>query len=233
MDVLYWVESQREIRGWLVKKETVITAIVFLAVGFLAGYITDSQVNWNAQKRASIAPSDHTHEQLPPGMPPSGASGTGMNQGLPEGHPPIDSSAMVKTLEEQVAQNPKDPALRLQLANAYYDQGLWQKAVEVYQKTLELDPKNVSAHTDMGTAYFNLGRPKDAVREYAKSLELDPNHEPTIFNSIIVNLQGTRDAAAAQAAWDRLNRMNPAYPGLDRLKPRLEELRAAGASSGR
>ena len=210
------------------KKETAITALVFLAVGFLAGYITDSQVNWSAQKRASMAPSDHVHDQSP-----AGGGGSGTNQSLPEGHPPIDSSAMVKTLEEQVSQNPKDLTLRLQLANAYYDQGQWQKAVESYHKTLELDPRNVSAHTDMGTAYFNLGRPQDALREYAKSLELDPKHEPTIFNSIIVNLQGTRDVAAAQAAWDRLNRMNPAYPGLDRLKPRLEELRAAGASSGR
>jgi len=214
-----------------VKKETVITAVVFLAVGFLAGYITDSQINWSAKKTAAITGSDHEHAN--PGMPPAGAGGPGMGQGLPEGHPPIDTGAMIKTLEEQIALKPKDAALRLQLANAYYDGGQWQKAVEAYQKILELDPKNVSARTDMGTAYFNLGRPNEALREYAKSLEIDPNHEPTIFNSVIVNMQGTRDVAAAQAAWDRLKKMNPAYPGLDGLKPRIEELRAAGASAGR
>lgn len=215
------------------KKETVITAVIFLAVGFLAGYITDSQINWSAKKAASVVGSDRVHEPSPAGMPPSGAGGPGMGQGLPEGHPPIDTGAMIKTLEEQVAQNPKDTAVRVQLANAYYDGGQWQKAVEAYQKILELDPKNVSARTDMGTAYFNLGRPQDALKEYTKSLEIDPNHEPTIFNSIIVNMQGTRDVAAAQAAWDRLKKMNPTYPGLDGLKPRIDELRAAGASAGR
>jgi Tfp pilus assembly protein PilF len=216
-----------------VKKETGIAAIVFFAVGFLAGYITDAQLNWSAQKRAASAPHDHSHDEAPAGMPSGGAAGGGMGGGLPEGHPPIDTSAIVKTLEEQAAQNPKDPEPRLKLANVLYDQGQWQKAVEWYQKVLELDPKNVNARTDMGTAYFNLGRPKEALEEFHKSLEIDPNHQPTIFNSIVVNLEGTRDAAAAQAAWDRLNKMNPKYPGLDRLRPRLDELRASGAPSSR
>lgn len=215
------------------KKEIAITAIVFFTVGGLAGYITKGLLDAESAKRAVAAPPEHTHEQAAGGAPAPGVPGTGMGQGLPEGHPPIDSTAIVKTLEEQAALNPKDPAPRIQLANTYYDQGQWQKAIEWYQKALELDPKNVSARTDLGTAYFNIGRPQDALREYAKSLELDPNHEPTIFNTIIVNLQGTGDAAAAQAAWDRLSRMNPAYPGLDRLKPRLEELRASGLPSGR
>ncbi len=33
------------------KKETVITAAVFLAVGFLAGYIYDSERNWSRQEQ--------------------------------------------------------------------------------------------------------------------------------------------------------------------------------------
>jgi tetratricopeptide (TPR) repeat protein len=214
-----------------VKKETVITAVVFLAVGFLAGYITDSQLNWNAQKRGSVAGSDHVHEQAPAGMPPTG--GGGMGQSLPEGHPPIDTGAVIKTLEEQVAQNSKDVAAQTQLGNAYYDAGQWQKSVDTYHKVLELDPKNVGARTDLGTAYFNMGRPQDALKEYAKSLEINPNHEPTIFNSIIVNMKGTHDAAAAQAAWDRLKKMNPTYPGLDELKPGIEEMRSTGGSARR
>jgi hypothetical protein len=210
-----------------VKKETIITAVVFLAVGFLAGYITDSQLNWSKQKGAAVtgAADNHDHEHTNTGAP---AGGPGMNPQLPEGHPPIDTGALIKTLEERVAQNPKDVLAHGQLANAYYDAGQWQKAIESYQKVLELDPKNVSARTDLGTAYFNTGRAKDALGEYAKSLEIDPKHEPTLFNSIIVNLQGTRDANAAQAAWDRLKKMNPSYPGLENLKPQIDQLRAAG-----
>jgi len=212
-----------------VKKETIITAIVFLAVGFLAGYITDAQLNWNAQKRAASTP--HVHGEATEGAAVPGAGGAGMGQGLPQGHPPIDTSAVVKTLEEQSAQNPNDPEPRLKFANYLYDQQQWQKAIEWYQKALELDPKNVSARTDLGTAYYNLGRPQDAMREYRKSLEADPNHQPTIFNSIVVQLDGTHDLAGARQAWERLNKMNPSYPGLDNMKKRLDAAGAPGARS--
>ncbi|MGA2630644.1 MAG: tetratricopeptide repeat protein [Terriglobia bacterium] len=211
------------------KRETIITAIVFLAVGFLAGYITDAQLNWNAQKRAASTP--HVHDETTEGAAMPGAGGAGMGQGLPQGHPPIDTSAVVKTLEEQSAQNPNDPEPRLKFANYLYDQQQWQKAIEWYQKALELDPKNVSARTDLGTAYYNLGRPQDAMREYRKSLEADPNHQPTIFNSIVVQLDGTHDLAGARQAWERLNKMNPSYPGLDNMKKRLDAAGASGASS--
>jgi tetratricopeptide (TPR) repeat protein len=208
-----------------VKKETIITAIIFFGVGFLTGYIYDAQTNWSAQQRAANAPHTHEGETGAPvgsGMPAGGASGA-----LPEGHPPVDTSAVVKALEEEAAQNPRDPQPRLKLANYLYDQHQWLQAIEWYQKALELDPKNVSARTDLGTCYFNAGRPQDALREYRKSLEIDPKHAPTIFNSIVVNMNGTRDLEAAQQAWERLSRLNANYPGLDRMKQSLDAARAS------
>ena len=211
------------------KKETVITAVIFFAVGFLAGYIYDAQKNWNAQRAAASAP--HAREDAPGEAAPAGGAGGGMGQTLPEGHPPIDTSAVVKTLEEQAAQSPADPEPRLKLANYLYDHQQWQQAIESYQKALGLDPKNVNARTDLGTAYFNAGRPQEALREYRKSLQYDPTHQPTIYNSIVVSLDGLHDVAAAQKAWEQLNKMNPSYPGLDRLKDRLEAARASGSGA--
>jgi tetratricopeptide (TPR) repeat protein len=206
------------------RKETIITAVVFFAVGFLAGYIYDAQKNWNAQRAAASAP--QARDEAPGEAATTGGAGGGMGQALPEGHPPIDISAVIKTLEEQAAQNPTDADVRLKLANYLYDHQQWQQAIEWYQKALALDPKNVAARTDLGTAYFNSGRPQEALREYRQSLKDDPTHQPTLYNSIVVNLDGLHDVAAARQAWEHLNKMNPSYPGLDRLKDRLE---AAGA----
>jgi tetratricopeptide (TPR) repeat protein len=203
------------------RKETLITALVFFAVGFLAGYIYDAQKNWNAQR--AVAGASQVRDEVPG---EATTAGGGMGQALPEGHPPIDISAVVKTLEEQAAQNPTDADVRLKLANYLYDHQQWQQAIEWYQKALALDAKNVSARTDLGTAYFNSGRPQEALREYRQSLKEDPTHQPTLYNSIVVNLDGLHDVAAARQAWERLNKLNPSYPGLDRLKDRLE---AAGA----
>jgi len=214
------------------KKETIITAVIFLAVGFLAGYITDAQMNWSARQKAAQTAATSS-EMPPPGGPASAPTAGGMpQQGLPEGHPPIDSAAIIKQLEDMAAQNPKDADVRLKLANFLYDQKQYSKAIEWYERALELDPKNVNARTDLGTAYFYTGRPQDALREYDKSLAIDPQHEQTLLNTIVVNLQGTHDIAAAQKAWDRLYKQNPNHPALAGLKEQIDAARAGGSTAG-
>ena len=214
------------------KKETIITAVIFLAVGFLAGYITDAQMNWNSRQKAAQTATTPP-EMPPPGGAPSASAGGAMpQQGLPEGHPPIDSTAIIKQLEDMAAQNPKNVDVRLKLANFLYDQKQYSKAIECYQRALELDPKNVNAHTDLGTAYFYTGRPQDALREYDKSLKIDPQHEPTMLNAIVVNLEGTHDLTAAQKAWDRLYKLNPNHPALAGLKEQINTARTAGSAAG-
>jgi tetratricopeptide (TPR) repeat protein len=200
--------------------------VVFLVVGFFIGYITEAEFNWNAPEKmtpANAAPADTAG-----GGP--GATGTGNDsEKLPPGHPPLDLAANIKALENQAAQSPNDPRPLLGLANLYYDQKQFDKAANWYEKALTLDPKNVNARTDLGTAYYNLGRSQDALKEYEKSLKVDPTHEPTMFNIIIVNLEGTHDLAAARAAWDRLHKRNPNYPGLEALKDKFTQ--RIGASS--
>ena len=212
------------------KRETIITAIVFLVVGFFAGYITEAEFNWNAPP--TIAPSAAAAAaETPAGTDQSAPmGGTGDAAKLPPGHPPLEIAGKIKSLEDQALQNPQDSAPRLEVANLYYDQHQFDRAAEWYEKGLELDPRNVSARTDLGTSYFNLGRPDDALKQYQESLRIDPNHEPTMFNLIIVNLQGTHDLAAARAAYDQLHRRNPSYPGLANLKESLDA--ASGKTSG-
>jgi Tfp pilus assembly protein PilF len=212
------------------KKETIITAIVFFGVGFLAGYIYDAHQSSRPQPAVSAAMSQGAAGAggaQGGAADASGASGGAM-PGLPQGHPPINVDSMIKALQDQAAQNPQDPEAPLRLANVLYDHQRFSEAVEWYQKALKLDPKNVGARTDLGTCFFNLGQPKQALAEYRKSLESDPRHEPTLFNVIVVNLEGTHDLAAARAAWDELHRLNPSYQGLDQLKQRLD---AAGGGS--
>ncbi len=209
------------------KKETIITAAVFLAVGFLAGYITDAQVNWNARQK--VAPSAAAPSEMPPGgAAPLPASDAMAQQGLPEGHPAIDNAAITKQLEDMAAQNPKDADVLLKLADFLYDQKQYANSIEWYQRALELDPKNINARTDLGTAYFYTGRPQEALREYDKSLEINPRHEPTLLNAIVVNLEGTHDLAAAQKAWDRLHNLNPNHPALASLEEQIETARSSG-----
>lgn len=215
------------------RKETIITAIVFLGVGFLGGYIFASHRSSQAPASVAAVAAAQEQQELPPGHPPVSSAMGGASQGaqqLPPGHPPINANSMIQALEAAAKQEPGNPQPPLRLADLLYDQKRFQEAVPWFEKALKLDPKNVGARTDLGTVYFNLGQPRKALSEYRRSLALQPDHQPTLFNTIIVNLEGTHDVAAARAAWERLHRLNPGYPGLDSLKQQLDSSGGTGSA---
>jgi cytochrome c-type biogenesis protein CcmH/NrfG len=212
-----------------VKKETLITALVFLAFGFLAGYI------YKAQTSRSVVAVQAGDAAAPSAADDSGATGgAAMAPGataavLPPGHPPIDDGAMIQALKDQANSNPRDPAPPLKLADYLYDHGKYEQAIVWYQKAVQLDPTNVNASTDLGTCYFNVGRTDDALRQFHQSLAIEPRHQPTLFNIIVVQMEGKHDYRAAADAWETLHRVNAAYPKLDELKQKLDQARSSSA----
>jgi tetratricopeptide (TPR) repeat protein len=212
-----------------VKKETLITALVFLVFGFLAGYIYRAQTGHSAAE----VPAGDSSPSLPTGdgaAAESAGTASGDTAALPPGHPPIDDGAMVQAIEEQANSNPRDPAPPLKLANYLYDHGKYEEAIRWYQKALQLDPANVNASTDLGTCYFNVGRADDALRQFHRSLAIEPRHQPTLYNIIVVEMEGKHDYQAAEDAWETLHRLNAGYPKLDELKQRLDKTRGSEGS---
>lgn len=191
-----------------------ITALVFLCVGFVAGYVFKSQTT---PAGADAQPDVAAAQAQSPASASTNASA------LPPGHPSIDTSPEVQAMEQEVASHPQDPGPPLKLANFLYDQGSFQQAITWYEKAVALDPRDVDASTDLGTCYFDVGRPDDALRQFQHSLSVQPGHQPTLFNVIVVNMEGKHDYKAAQKAYDALYRLNPQYPKLSELKKTLDE----------
>jgi TPR repeat protein len=212
-----------------VKIETIVTAVIFFSVGFLAGFIYKSQGQAGAPAQAAVATA------ASPGSPSAGTMGAGSNSdidpatGLPTGHPPLEVAQIIENCQQRASQNPRDPEIPLKLANYLYDKHYFNLAIEWYQRSLTLDPKDANARTDLGTSYFYTGKPEQAIAEYKKALALNPNHQPTMFNLIIVNLEGTHDLKSANKYWNELHRQNPNYPGLNEMKAKLD---AAAGSAG-
>ena len=192
-----------------------ITALVFLCVGFVAGYVFKSQTT-----NAGAAQADPTAAAASSGAATDASAGGGA---LPPGHPPIDTSPEIQAEEQQAAANPQDPGPPLKLADYLYDQRDFQQAITWYEKAVALDPRNVNASTDLGTCYFNVGRFDDALRQFHHSLAVEPGHQPTLFNLIVVNLEGKHDYKAGRQEYDTLYRLNPGYPKLDDLKKQLDD----------
>ncbi len=199
------------------KKETLITIAVFLGVGFLGGYAYNAHRTATAHQsaaHATVAPSPASTTAATP------AGDTSL--GLPNGHPPVSPAEIVHFFEDAAATNPGNPGPRLKLADFLYDQKQWAEAISWYLQALRLNPKDVDARTDLATCYFNLGEPAKALKELNQALKVDPHHRATLFNLIVVNLEGEHDPAAAEQAWNRLHSIDPAYPHLAELKRALD-----------
>jgi cytochrome c-type biogenesis protein CcmH/NrfG len=203
-----------------VKIETIVTAVIFFSVGFLAGFVYKSERQVNVPAAAVAA----TSAASPSAGAMGAAAGADIDPatGLPNGHPPMQVAQMVESYEQRARQNPQDSQIPLELANYLYDKHYYNMAIQWYQRSLSLAPRNVNAQTDLGTSYFYTGQPQQAITEYKKALALNPNHQPTIFNLIVVNLEGTHDLQIAKKYWSELNRQNPSYPGLKEIKEKLD-----------
>jgi len=59
----------------------------------------------------------------------------------------------------------------------FYNQKEFSKAIQAYQKVIELDPTYVEAYNNLGITYQTLGDMKNAFGAYQKSTEINPKYE--------------------------------------------------------
>lgn len=83
-----------------------------------------------------------------------------------------------------------------------------QKALEAFDRTLELDPNHYRAAINRGNALMNLGRHEEAIAAYDHALELNPNADLAWANrgNVFFDLE---DYEQAIASWDRALEINP------------------------
>jgi tetratricopeptide (TPR) repeat protein len=84
------------------------------------------------------------------------------------------------------AQNPADEWFNQ--ANAAYNSGNYNDAVELYQKILDTDMESVPVYYNMGNAYYKMHDYPMAIYNYEKALKLDPSNEEVRTNLEIANL---------------------------------------------
>ena len=57
-----------------------------------------------------------------------------------------------------------------------------ERAIEAYERAIELDPDFADAHCNLGAVSYNLGRRPTARRSFERALELEPWHVEAHFN---------------------------------------------------
>ena len=73
-------------------------------------------------------------------------------------------------------------------ANAAYNSGNYETAVEFYEKILATDMESVPVYYNMGNAYYKMREYPMAIYSYERALKLDPSNEEVRTNLEIANL---------------------------------------------
>jgi len=74
------------------------------------------------------------------------------------------------------------------------------KAMDYYNKVLQLTPGEAAVHNNLGNLYAEMGKPEDAASEFRKAAELDPTRASSYYynlGAILVNRGQMDDAATA------------------------------------
>ncbi|MFZ4394075.1 MAG: tetratricopeptide repeat protein [Kiritimatiellia bacterium] len=113
----------------------------------------------------------------------------------------------IETLEKAVADygsTPPGAAVKLKLAKAYCDAGLYEKALEAYDEFIKNHasyPFADVAHVGRGFALFGLKRTEEAIEVFRAFRMKNPSHflapQTTFGEAACLTLQGKKDAAKA------------------------------------
>jgi Flp pilus assembly protein TadD len=103
--------------------------------------------------------------------------------------------------------------------NEFSQSGDFDKAVEEYQRALELEPENVDAMSNLGVAYYNLDQLAEAIEQYSKALELAPRDADIHSNLAAAHVQKYQQSGAPAQLESALEEYTEAVE----LEPNLAE----------
>jgi len=184
-------------------KGTLLIAGVALAAGILAGVLF---------MKGGDHPSSPPAAQMPSGTAPATSA-------IP------NSQSEIKALEELVAADPQNRGAWVSLGNLYFDTDQAVKAVDAYDKALQLDPNDPNVLTDQGVMFRRLGWFDRAVENFAKAASIDPSHGTSLFNLGIVYRYDLQQFDKAEEAWSRFLAAQPTGPVADKVRSELEFLK--------
>jgi cytochrome c-type biogenesis protein CcmH/NrfG len=192
-------------------KENILYVVIALLVGILGTVLVMGVVNKNKAPQVAT--------QVPMG------AGS-----------PTDYQARIAEAEKIVAKDPKNYQVWVQLGNDYFDTDQPQKAIDAYQKAIDLDPSNpnnANIITDQGVMYRKLGQFDKAVANFEKASQLDPKHLQSLFNLGIVYATDLQQPNKAIEAWNRFLAKDSTSPQAQQVKGMLEQLKASPPPTGK
>jgi Tfp pilus assembly protein PilF len=180
------------------KKETILIVVISLVVGVLSGVIFTNAKKDKVAAANSFEPATAT---------------------------PIEYQQQIKALKDVLAKEPDNRHAWVQLGHNYYDSGDPMKAIEAYDKALEMDGNDPDVLTDQGTMYRRVGWFDKAIANFIEANKQNPQHLNSLLNMGIVYNQDLGDKNKAEEAWNRYLELNPTGQGADRVRTMIDHMK--------
>ncbi len=136
-------------------------------------------------------------QQARRGGPPMGGNGA------------PDPMAMVRQLEEKLAQNPADPEGQAMLGRSYIVLERFAEAAEAYGKAVELNPAEPMYRVGYGVASLRSGNVDGARDAFDKVLEMNPDNMDALWFKGMIQIHD-RNLEGAKQTWAHLLEVTPA-----------------------
>jgi tetratricopeptide (TPR) repeat protein len=116
----------------------------------------------------------------------------------------------IPLLESGMKIAPQQADLHAALGESYFMAGKTERAIEEFQKLIELDP-SARSYAFLGLSYRHLGRFDEALKYFEEGLKQDPHNTSCLFNiGYIEERQGSY--ARAEDLFQQALRSNPDFP---------------------
>ncbi len=178
-------EPVKALSGYVKTSNLYLIVMIALAVGFLGGVVFSS---YRTSTIASVPGSAGVASPAP------------MTQ---------QQGQALAALIQATQTTPDNVNAWTQLGHFYFDSGQPDKAIQAYEKSLELDGSRPDVWVDLGVMYRRNGDPTQAVKCFDRALAIDGRHEVALFNKGIVLMHDIKDSEGALKAWETLVEVNP------------------------
>lgn len=126
---------------------------------------------------------------------------------------------------------PDDYDTVVKLGNVYSSARRYDDAARWYEAAVAKRPDDCDARSELALTYYlrTPSQPERAVAELRRALDIDPNHVPSLHNLALMLVE-TKKYAESETVLARLEKADPTYDQLPRLREELARARG-GASS--
>jgi tetratricopeptide (TPR) repeat protein len=125
------------------------------------------------------------------------------------------------------------PVVLARLADAYAKGKENNKAVETYQKALQLTPDDAALHNNLGSVYASTGKLTEAQAEFEKAASLDPANAGRYYFNVGAIMYNSGKMDEALAAFQKVISLDPKNADAYYLKGQALMAKATMSSDGK